>query len=202
MSQPGRRPFQRGARAVAPAAVLVVGAAALVAGCSGDDGAAPKPPASSSASPTAGPRLSSSLGTLTGRLPAAQRKAVAADVTKVVDGWLTAAYLGDYPRTDFSSAWPGFTAGARARAAHDAALTSNKDIGAKVDSVELTKRTVRLDVVSRHGRPVGVTARVIARFSTTGQVAEDVRVGGRLYLTKGPQGTWQVFGYDITKGTA
>ena len=53
-------------------------------------------------------------------------------------------------------------------------------------------------MLSARSRPAGVTAHVVLRFATTGDTTEDVRVAGRLYLTKGEQG-WQVFGYDVTK---
>jgi hypothetical protein len=48
---------------------------------------------------------------------------------------------------------------------------------------------------------VGVTARVLFAFETTGEVERAVRVQGRLYLTRTHDG-WQVFGYDVTKGAA
>ena len=199
MNQPTRRPFRGAVATVA----LVLTASGLASGCSGDDDPEPKSsPSSSSAATPAGVTTAVTIGKLTGGLPAAARAEVAADVQKVVDGWFEAAYLGgDYPRSDFSQAWPGFTAGARAQARRDAALTSNSDLGPKIDGVEPVKRVLRLEVLSSRKKPVGVTARVILRFRTTGTVAEDVRVAGRLYLTPVEDGG-RVFGYDITKGTA
>jgi hypothetical protein len=64
--------------------------------------------------------------------------------------------------------------------------------------VEPKRRDVTLDVISVRHRPVGVTARVVLRFTTTGASPGNVRVAGRLYLTKGKRG-WQVFGYDVRK---
>jgi hypothetical protein len=136
---------------------------------------------------------------MAGRLPQARRQQLTADIQAVVDGWIDAAYVGgDYPRTDFADSWPGFTARARAKAERDGDLMSNRDIGASIDGVEAEKRAVKLDVLSVDKKPVGVTARVVLRFATTGDTVQDVRVAGRLYLTKGKQG-WQVFGYDVTK---
>ncbi len=192
---------QRSRRASwAVAAVVVVGLAA--GGCSDSDGDPAAAP-SSSTSPTAEatPPVTTkvSWGELVGRLPRAQRQPLVASVRKVVDGWLDAAYLaGDYPRADFAGSWPGFTPGAQARARRDGDLMSNRDIGASIDGVEPERRAVTLDVVSVKKRPVGVTARVVLRFATTGDTPQTVRVAGRLYLTKGAQG-WQVFGYDVRK---
>ena len=168
----------------------------------GTDAVPATAPASSTSSTPAEPAaLTTQLtwGSMSGRLPQADRQALALDVRAVVDGWIDAAYLGgDYPRTDFSGSWSGFTPGAQAQARRDGDLTSNRDIGASIDGVEAEQRDVALDVVTVRQRPVGVTARVVLRFSTTGDTPKTVRVAGRLYLTRGKQG-WQVFGYDVTK---
>ena len=181
------------------AAVVLVSLAA--GGCSGSDEPDADTPGATASSSAAAPEVSTeiSLGKLAGRLPTARRAALVGDVQPVVDGWIDAAYLGgDYPRTDFSDSWPGFTAGARATASRDGDLMSNRDIGASIDAVEPGKRQVVLDVLSVRKKPVGVTAHVVVRFATTGDTTKDVRVAGRLYLTKGTHG-WQVFGYDVTK---
>jgi len=183
------------------AALVVVALAA--GGCSGSDDAPATegPPASGSSAP-AGVVTAVSVGEMAGRLPQARRQQLATEVQAVVDGWIDAAFLGgDYPRTDFAGSWPGFTARARAKAERDGDLMSNRDIGASIDGVEPEKRQVTLDVLSVDKKPVGVTARVVLRFATTGDTTTDVRVAGRLYLTRGKQG-WQVFGYDVTKVAA
>jgi hypothetical protein len=194
MSQPTRR------TSWAPAATLAV-VLAMTTACSGGDEPEPKTAGSPSATP-AEVATAVSFGKMTGRLPAGARSALAKDVQKVVDGWLDAAYLGgDYPRTDFAGSWPGFTAGAQANARRDAALMSNQDIGAEIDGVEAERRVVRLDVLSAKKRPVGVTARVVLKFRTTGTTEQDVQVHARLFLTPGKDG-WQVFGYDVRKDAA
>jgi len=192
---------QRSRRGSWGVATLVVVLA--TGGCSGGSrGEAVSTPAPSpSATPTEPAPVTTRLawGELAGGLPQATRQALALDVREVVDGWIDAAYIGgDYPRTDFSGSWPAFTARAQAQARHDGDLMSNRDIGASIDGVEAEVRDVALDVVSVRERPVGVTARVALRFSTTGDVPQTVRVHGRLFLTRGEQG-WQVFGYDVTK---
>ena len=172
--------------------------------CSGEseDPAAPTTSASTSAPPEPEIRTTVELGRITGRLPGPARKRLAHDVREVVDGWMEAAYLsGDYPRRAFDESWPGFTRGARDEAHRDRALMSNQDIGAKVQEVRAKRRHLRLDVLAVNQHPVGVTARVLLVFATTGRVERAVRVQGRLYLTRTERG-WRVFGYDITKGAA
>ena len=172
--------------------------------CSGEseDPAAPATSASTSAPPEPEIRTTVELGRITGKLPGPARKRLVHDVREVVDGWMAAAYLsGDYPRRAFGDSWPGFTRGARDEAHRERALMSNQDIGAKVEEVRAKRRHLRLDVLAVNQHPVGVTARVLLVFATTGRVERAVRVQGRLYLTRTERG-WQVFGYDITKGAA
>jgi hypothetical protein len=190
-------------RHVTRGSAVLVAVVLLAGGCSGDKDDPPeKPSATASATSPAAVTTQVSWGSFAGRLPQARRDHVAADVQKVVDGWLDAAYVaGDYPRTDFAGSWPGFTPGAQALARRDADLTSNSDIGASIDGVVPEKRALRLDVISVRKLPIGVTARVVLRFATTGDTVKHVRVAGRLYLTRSKQG-WQVFGYDLTKGDA
>ena len=141
------------------------------------------------------------IGRVTGRLPQEARERLADQVGAVVDGWTEAAYLGgDYPRRDFSDSWPGFTAGAQEEAHRDRALMSNEDIGQRIDGVEVRRSRVRIDVLAVRQRAVGVTARVLLGFQTSGELERVVRVEGRLYLTHTERG-WRVFGYDVTKGT-
>jgi hypothetical protein len=191
-----------GRRSWAFAAVVAV--ALATSGCSGSDSDEPRTAASSSAPAAAtatAPAVTTQVGwgRLVGRIPATRRHRLAADVRQVVDGWIDAAYLaGDYPRTDFSGSWPGFTRGAALDARRDADLTSNHDIGASIDGVQPQTRALTLDVVSARRRPVGVTAHVALRFATTGARPETVQVAGRLFLTPTGQG-WQIFGYDVRK---
>jgi hypothetical protein len=140
-----------------------------------------------------------SVGRVTGELRKPSRKRLPKRIGGVVDGWLDAAYVGgDYPRTDFSGAWPGFTAGARTAARRDARLMSNSDIGGGIDAVTPVSRSVRVDVLAVKRKAVGVTAHVKLKFDTTGDPDTRVKVAGRLYLTKRDE-SWQVFGFDVTK---
>lgn len=197
MSQRARRTALQSAGATAAAVVLAL----LATACSNDDEQTrdgPEPATAASQAPGDVVKTELGFGAVEGRLPAPRRDALASEVQAVVDGWIDAAYLGDYPRTDFSAAWTGFTPGARRQAEQDAGLMSNSDIGGEIDGVEAESRRVRLDVLAVRQRAAGVTAHVVLRFGTTGAIEQDVRVRGRLYLTKGEQG-WQVFGYDMGK---
>lgn len=196
----------RAARRAAGAAALTLALALTAAACRespGDSGDSGEPAAAPSATPTEPPvETLVTFGKVTGDLPAAARDQLATEVTAVVDGWTAAAFVGgDYPRRDFSGSWPGFTAGAADLAHRDRALMSNEDIGEQIDGAVTRRSRVRLDVLAVKKQPVGVTARVLFAFETTGEVERAVRVQGRLYLSRTGDG-WQVFGYDMTKGAA
>jgi hypothetical protein len=182
--------------------VVAIGAGA----CSGGGGSVAAPGDGGSSAPTAATERTVStrvsFGSLTGKLPPDARQRLSDQIGDVVDGWIDAAYVGgDYPRRDFSDAWPGFTAGAQAEAHQDRALMSNEDIGDRIDGVEPYKSVVKLDVLAVKQHAVGVTARVYLGFGTTGDLEREVRVKGRLFLTHTERG-WHVFGYDVTKGDA
>lgn len=207
---PSRPLTLRPLAAVLPALVSGLLVVALTTACSVDDApggaspaetAAPMETATQAAPETAPPLVTSArVVQVVGRMPKKRRNAVRRDVTKVVNGWWRAAYLdGSYPRTSFRASYPGFSRGAKQRARRDERLMSNADIGASIDSVESTRRRVLLDVLAIRGRPTSVTARIDLRFRTTGQDGQRVKVKGRLFLTR-QHGSWQVFGYDVTKG--
>ena len=184
----------------ATAAVLACGVA--LAGCSsGSDEkraggvAKASPSASASTDPTSTPAV---VATVTGRLPAEQRTALAKDVAQVVDRWLDGAYLGDFPRTDYAPAFAGFTAGAAAKAQRQLALMSNAPVSDRIDSATATRRSISLDVLAVGRRAVGVTARVDLAFGTTGRLAGPQEVTGTLDLTPAAGG-WKVFGYRVSR---
>jgi hypothetical protein len=213
-SRPRRlRPTVLGA---VPALVLALALAA--SGCSGDGpahrpaSATHDPATTTSVSGPAPVTTQAAVGTVLGRLPGVRRKAVRRQVTAVLDRWWDAAYVGgDYPRTDFRS-FPGFTPGASRRARFDRDLTSNADIGARVDSVTPLMRKARLDVLAVGRRARSVTARFDLRMRVvlTDEGAGDgsaeqatrtrrLQARGRVFLTHRPAG-WRIFGYDVTKG--
>ena len=97
--------------------------------CSDDSGgsdATSQPPLPSGEPSKFSIETTTTIGRVVGRLPKEDQKRVANAITPVVQRWFNAAYVGgDYPRKDFSDAFPGFTAGARAEARRDIELMSN-----------------------------------------------------------------------------
>lgn len=182
---------------------LVFGFAACTGG--GDD--EPGSPGSSTDPSDAATRgveevaTTATIGEVTGRLATARRGVLKEKIAGVVDAWLDAAYItGDYPRTGFADAFPGFTKGAEADARKDVGLMSNAAIGKKIDAVKARNRRLRIDVLATHKRAVGVTARFVLDFDTTGALKRSERVKGLLYMTWHHDDGWQVFGYDVSRG--
>ena len=173
----------------------------LVGGCSGDDKAQnPKADPSGTASGGELVPVQSKVGKVAGALKPAAAAAAVKAISPVVDGWFEAGYVGgDYPRTTFGAAFPGFTRGAAADATKDAALMTNKAIGADVDGVTANLKQIEVDLLAANRRAAGATARFTLVFTTTGTYAKEVSVKGRLFLTKGSAGKWQVFGYNVTR---
>jgi hypothetical protein len=188
--------------AVTSASLLLLLALAA-GGCSDRDETGPQPAPGSSASPTSAQEpvvTKTTIGSVTGRLSPQDRRHVVAEAGEVVDRWFDAAYVGgSYPRRDFDDAFPLFTVGARDQARGDQALMSNQDIGRRIDAVTATRRNVRVDVLAARGRAVGMTARFVLDFATSGKLERELEVRGRLLLTHTDAG-WKVFGYDVTKG--
>jgi hypothetical protein len=185
--------------AVALTLLSMLGATACTA-----DGHSPADPASSGSPGARAVRevaTKATIGTVTGRLTHAKRGAVRKQIAAAVDRWLDAAYIaGDYPRAGFADAFPGFTRGAESDARKDIGLMSNAAIGKKIDGVEARHRRLRIDVLAVRKHAVGVTARFLLDFDTTGKLKESERVQGRLYMTRRHGGGWQVFGYDVSRG--
>lgn len=200
----GARPGRRCASLMLTLALSsVLGATA----CTGDDPGDPGDAASSGAPSSPATHgveevaTTATIGKVTGRLAPARREVLKEKVAAVVDGWLDAAYVtGDYPRSSFADAFPGFTRGAEADAREDLALMSNATIARKVDAVEARNRRLRIDVLAVRERAVGVTARFVLDFDTTGQRKGSERVKGLLYMTWHQDNGWQVFGYDVSRG--
>lgn len=198
--------FRRSSRSVILTASLLL-ALFVGAACSGDDGGdgAGGGGTSTEENPGGTTRaravaLDAQLGVITGRINVQRRRAVLARVSTVVDRWFEAAYLaGEYPRTDFSRAFPGFTPGAVRLARKDAAILSNKAIGRRVDEVVAQRKSVRVDVLSPRGFARAATARVELVFTTEGDLRRRYVVHGRLMLTRHPSGLWKVFGYDVRR---
>ena len=183
------------------AGALLAGGICLSACSIGDhdkpSGAVPSSGASSDGAPAA-VTTQTTIATVTGRLPADRRDQLTDAVTRVVDGWLDGAYLGDFPRADFSGAFSGFTRGAAAKAQRSLPLMTNAAISDRIESAQATSRSVSLDVLAVRQQPVGVTATVDLAFETTGSLTGAEQVTGTLDLTPDGDG-WKVFGFDVTR---
>ncbi|WP_435742201.1 hypothetical protein [Nocardioides sp. SYSU DS0663] len=184
------------------AAVGAVLALLLVVGCSGAGEGGDAGPGRLEAPPGSLP-TTTTIRTVQGKLPADRRGPLKRSVTATVDRWLDAAYVGgDYPRAGgFRKAFPGFSSGAKAEARRDLRLMTNVGIAQRVRKVVVRRRDVRLDVLATRGRASAVTAAVDLVFQTRGQVSRRDRVRGRLHLTW-RNGGWQVFGYDMARGSS
>jgi len=190
-----RRPgFGRiGTAAVLVAVLLSVGA------CTDDKPADEKPDEPAEETVQEVP-LTTRVGVVTGKLKPARRQAVAGRVGEIVDAWFDAAYLeGDYPRTSFRDAFPGFTRDAAALARRDRDLLTNAQLGSRIDGVVALRKTVRVDLLSARRRAAGATARFRLEYETTGEVERRVVVNGRLMLAPVRGGAWKIFAYDVRR---
>ena len=144
--------------------------------------------------------LTARVGVVTGKLKPARRQAIAGRVGEMVDAWFDAAYLeGDYPRTSFRDAFPGFTPDAADLARRDRDLLTNAAIGSRIDGVVVLRKTVKVDLLSPGHRPAGATARFRLDFRTEGDLERRVVVSGRLMLAKVRGGAWKIFAYDVRR---
>ena len=193
------RRVRRAAAGGAAVAVVLAGAVA----CSGDDEDGPdaSKPGSSASDPEQEP-INTTVDGISGRLDDERRTEVQEGVSQTVDAWFEGAFLGDFPREDYSAAFDGFTKGARKDAMAQLDLLSNKEIDGQIDNAVAGNRRVRLEVLAPKGEPQGVTAHFVLDFFTYGELEEHRRVRGSLYLTPEKGGEWQVFGYDVLGATA
>lgn len=189
----------------AAGAVSLLLTIALAATACTDDAGSPDEPDSDAPGSSAAPaplKTTATIGRVTGKLAHGARGPLKRKVSAVVDRWIDAAYVaGDYPRSDFKDAFPGFSTGARAEAHSDIELMTNVALGDRIDGVEATKRRVQVDVLAVKRIAVGVTAHFVLDFDTLGDVERSQHLKGRLYMTR-HNGGWKVFGYDVTKGRA
>jgi hypothetical protein len=190
------RPRARPALVSGAVLLLLTGAV----GCdSGDDLGGGNDKGSSSAHATDAPKVTTltTLHAVGKTLDSAHRARVKAGVTEVIDPWFDGAFLGDFPRSDWSAAFTGFTKGAAADAqARDLDLLTNAAIASQIDSATATRRRVRLNVFTYKGHPRGATAHFVLDFTTKGDLAEPMQLRGDLYLAK-DKGEWKIFGYDV-----
>lgn len=189
--------------------VLIAAVLGLAAtGCTGGDTPAPTPSlptVSESATATLEPPPAPALVRVTrvaGRMRPQDREVLADKVGKVVAAYFDDAYLGgDQPRTRFDDGFATFTKDAAASARRQEELTTNAALGPTAEAVVARRQRAYLSVLAPTGEAVGVTARVDLRYLVRRAEQPDrlVTVRGRLLLTKGSSGDWQIFGYDLSR---
>ncbi len=202
MTSSSTKPRWSTSRRVATAltAAVLTGTVALT-GCGGEP---EKPAASPSPSPTPPPTVKSvaKLVHVQGKFPRSRNQAVAANVAKVVDRWLQAAYVGgDYPRatsTFTAKSFPGFTQGTIAQAGKQMSLMSNATIAPHIDGVEVVASDVHVDLLANNNYPVGAVARIRLVYDTTGERESRQTVLGTLDMVP-TKTSWAVFGFNITR---
>lgn len=168
-----------------------------LAACS-DDGEKREAGPSGSAGTTAQEvQTNARLGKVRGPISKKKAERAATEVTAVVERWLDEAYGGDYPRSDFGTAFRGFTKDAAALAEKQPAIMSNTKVGSKVEGVEFARRVVRVDLAGPRGKAAGATARFRATIQLAGLDRAD-EIAGRLMLTPA-KGGWKVFGFDVRR---
>lgn len=179
-----------------------------VASCTGDDpsGAGDETPTPTEGSTTTfEPRPAPAVVRVTrvaGEMRRKDREVVATKVGRVVSGYFDDAFLGgDYPRASFGDAFATFTPGAARSARQHRALLTNALLGPTTESVVPRRQTAYLSVLAPHRVAAGVTARVDLRYLAERGDRPDqlVTVKGRLTLTRGDDGRWRIFGYDLTR---
>lgn len=188
-------------RAVAALTAIAVTCVAIVGGCSREEAkkGPDNPSASGSESPEKPPVTTEVVvGRIAGKLGDAQKQALKDDVKAIIDAFFEGAYLGEFPRTSYGTAYAAFTAGARQDANRDKDLMSNAAVSDQIELATGVKRQVSLDVLAVKGVAQGVTARFTLDFDTAGELEQRERIKGYLLLDR-EDGDWQVFGYDVIR---
>lgn len=172
--------------------VVLLAALALVAACT--DGTTPQKPPSSSVS------VALSVETVSGAddIDDSARTAMETAIGDMLSGYVTQAFLGDFPRREFVPAFESFTSGAAQDAARDIdRLTASMVQDAT--AVRATRLDARLSFLVLDGQEVGATAAVQFAFEATMEdgATQPVTLQGRFMLGE-DAGEWSVFGYDVT----
>ena len=135
------------------------------------------------------------------QLDAVHRERLKTNLASVLDPFFDEAYLGEFPREDYSAAYASFTRDAAQDAERDLDVLSSAPWADQIEGAVATKRRVRVDVFAVDGHPRGVTAHFVLEFDTEGELEQSVRVRGDLYLTK-VKNEWKIFGYDVDQAEA
>jgi hypothetical protein len=188
MGSPRRR---AGRTARVGVAVLV---AAVAAGCSAgsppDDEPTPTPD-------SAALRVQTVSGAE--RLDQETRAEVEGAVGDVLSDYVVAAFLGDFPRQEFVRAFEPFTSVAARKATGDIDLLTAAT-ARDATAVRATDLDARLSFLTQAGEVHGGTATVHFAFDATMEdgSTRPLVLDGRFLLQADDDGTWSIFGYDVT----
>ena len=125
------------------------------------------------------------------------RTALETAVGDVLSGYVSRAFLGDFPREEFVPAFESFTSGAARRAARDIRRLTASPVQ-DATAVRATQLDARLSFLVQGERPLGATATVNFDFEATmpDGTVRPLSLQGRLMLDQ-RGGAWSVFGYDV-----
>lgn len=174
--------------------VVVLAALALVAACT--DGNTPQgTPSGSSGSPS----VALSVETVSGAedIDDSARTAMETAIGDVLSGYVSRAFLGDFPRREFVPAFESFTSGAARHAAEDIDRLTASPVQ-DATAMRATRLDARLSFLVLDGQEVGATAAVHFAFEATMEdgTTRPVTLRGRFMLEEEAR-KWSVFGYDV-----
>ncbi|NUS41545.1 MAG: hypothetical protein HOP97_07960 [Terrabacter sp.] len=186
-------PCRRRAAWIARVGVAVL-VTALATGCSDDS------PPDGEQDPTA-ESAALRVQTVTGaeRLDAKTRTEIEGAVGDALSDYVVAAFLGDFPRQEFVQAFEPFTSVAARKATRDIDLLTAAT-ARDATAVRATDLDARLSFLTRAEEVLGGTAAVHFAFDATmgDGTTRELVLDGRFMLEPDDDGTWSVFGYDVT----
>ncbi len=129
------------------------------------------------------------------------RTALAHVAGRAISTYFHNAFLGHYPRSDFSDAFASFSTGAAQKARHDRDLLTNAGLGHDTVAVVPKRQSAYLSVLAPGRVPAGITADIdlVLLVDHAHTPDQAVTVKGRLLLTRRSSGGWQIFGYDLSR---
>ncbi|HET7387717.1 MAG TPA: hypothetical protein VFJ19_13750 [Nocardioidaceae bacterium] len=141
---------------------------------------------------------------VSGKLGPKLRRSLEHNVGKTVRSYFNAAFLaGPYPRKDFSSAFSAFTKSAAHEARKDRRLLTNVHLGPTIQSVTPKIEGAYLSVLAPYKVAAGLSAHIHLEFVANrgDKPARRVIVKGRLSLTHGKSGKWQIIAYHVSRSS-
>jgi hypothetical protein len=154
---------------------------------------------SGSSSPASSNDVALRVDTVSGKsLSEDARARLESQVSDVLARYVDAAFLGDYPRSDFVQSFADFTSGAAQQAVADIdVLTASRFQDAS--SVRATDLGAKLAFLVVDGQAIGATAWIDFSFAVDDHgTAKTAALDGRLMLNRRGD-RWSVFGYQVSR---